>query len=178
MKYYIISLNNKEVHTPIVTNWYKDISISSFFQGRTWNIPFRNLLYVKDCGWEPRYLKLLFSPFPLIHESLISAFHEYGIQCVQKQMIFLDLANNKSELYYLSLLMQFEAKIMREQGKAYIRCSDRKLKDCEAFYILDERNISMVCSLALTESLLREGLTGILLEPVEIRREESSWEKN
>lgn len=153
MKYYMMSLDSKEVHIPTITNWYKDISVSSFFQGKTWKIPFRNLLYVKHCGWEPRYLKMFFSPFPLIHESLVSVIHTYGIRCVQKQMIFLDLVYHKSELYYLFLLMQIKVNIIREQGKAYIRCNDRKLIDCEAFYILDEQKIHMVCSLALTESL-------------------------
>lgn len=169
MRYYIVSLENKEVHTPVVTNWYSGGSVQSFYKGKTWEIPFRNLLQVKDCGWEPRYLKLLFSPFPLIHQSLLPVFEEYGIHCINKQMIFLDIAHRRSELYYLLLLFCVEGRIERGESGPFMAWSQRDLADLDAFYILDKQKCSLVCSIAMIESLLREGLAGIHLEPIEMK---------
>lgn len=173
MRYYIVSLEQDEVHTPVVTNWYSTIPVQSFYNGKTWEIPFRNLLRVKDCGWEPRYLKLLFSPFPLIHYSLLPVFEEYGLKYISKQMILLDIAYKKSELYYLLLLYRIEgSSIERGEAGTFVACNQRDVTDLDAFYILDNQKCSLVCSLALIESLLREGLVGIHLEPIEIKEEE------
>lgn len=174
MRYYIVTLNEKEVHAPVITNWYQTVPVSQFFQGKTWKIPFRNLLFVKDCGWEPRYLKILLSPFPLIHESVLPVFDAYGVKCIQKQMVFLDIRYEKAELYFLLQLLQINVKIKREFNQAFIRCNQRELIDCDAFYVIDNQKCFLVCSLALIESLIRQGLKGISLEPVEIRREDEN----
>lgn len=171
MRYYIVSLSEDEVHIPEITNWYSSVSVQSFYKGKTWEIPFRNLLQVKNCGWEPRYLKLLFSPFPLVHESLLPVFEMYGFACINKQMIFLDIAYRKSELYYLILLLQIKGRLEQGGQVLYVSCSRRRLTDLDAFYVLDGKKCLFICSLAMIESILREGVTGIHLEPVEIKEE-------
>lgn len=171
MRYYIVSLDQKETHVPTVLDWYSTIPVQSFYQGNTWEIPFRNLLQVKDCGWVPHYLKLLFSPFPLVHDSIVSVFEAYGLVYINKQMILLDIANSKSELYYLIALLQIRGRMEhRESGVTFI-CSKREITDLDAFYIVDRQKCSLVCSLAIIESLLREGVTGIHLEPIGIEEE-------
>ena len=172
MRYYIVSLDQSEVHAPVVTNWYSTVPVQSFYNGRTWEIPFRNLLQVKDCGWEPRYLKLLFSPFPLIHDSLLPVFEEYGLNYISKQMIFLDMAYRKSELYYLLSLYRVESRIRHGKNGAIIGGNQRDITDLDAFYILHEQTCSLVCSLAIIESMLKEGLVGIHLEPLEFSEED------
>lgn len=171
MRYYIVSLEQAEVHIPVVTDWYSAVPVQAFYSGRTWEIPFRNLLMVKDCGWEPRYLKLLFSPFPLIHDSLLPVFEEYGLNYISKEMILLDIANRRSELYYLLSLYRVESSIERGEAGTSITCSQRDLAGLDSFYILTGQKCSLVCSLAMVESLLREGMVGIHLEPIEIKEE-------
>ncbi|MCC8024669.1 MAG: hypothetical protein LIP16_05105 [Clostridium sp.] len=170
MRYYIVSLDQREVHVPVIANLYQTIPVMEFFKGETWKIPFRSLLQVKNCGWEPRYLKLLFSPFPLIHESLLSVFEAYGCNYIQKQMIFLDTAFRKSELYYLIMFRQVKGKII--EGDLVI-CNRREVADLDVFYLMDRQKCLLICSLAIIESLLWEGVTGIQLKPVEIREEVS-----
>lgn len=173
MKYYIVTLDRREVHVPVITNWYNTVPVQSFFKGRTWEVPFRNLLMVRDCGWEPNYLKLLFSPFPLVHDSLLPVFEAYGFNCVRKQMIFLDIAYRKSELYYLMQLFRAEGRIEHGDQGTLIVCERRSIADLDAFHIMDGQKCLLVCSLAIIESLLREGVMGIHLEPVIIEEEET-----
>lgn len=172
MKYYIVSLCESEVHAPVISDWYKTVPVASFFRDRTWEIPFRNLLQVKDCGWEPHYPRLLFSPLPLVHESMMNIFRAYGLDYIEKQMIFLDAVHKKSELYYLIQLTQIHDRVRQEDGKYFIVSRKRELIDLDAFYIVDMQKCELVCSLALLESMIRQGLSGIQLRPLEIRGEE------
>lgn len=163
MKYYLVSLDPKEIHIPQITDWYEKVPVRAFYGNRLWEIKNRNLLTVKESIWQPRYLKVLFSPFPLVHESVFSVFEAYGFHEMYDQMVFLDSQHAKAELYLLLHLKRLQLDVQNQEGKKRIICKYREVIDLNAFYVMEGQSCHLICSLPLIESLVRQGMTGIEL---------------
>lgn len=169
MKYYIVTQNPCEVHIPEVVDWYSKVPVAAFYQERTWEIKNRNLLMVKGSFFEPRYLKLLFSPFPLVHESILPLFETMGFHGINKQMVLLDCQRSRVELYYLLLLEKVQAKLEESNGKLILICRQKAVIDRNAFYVLNRTKCHLICSLVLVEHLIRQGAVGLQFVEVEIK---------
>lgn len=168
MRYYLVTIDPCEDRLPEVLDWNENVPISAFYQERTWEIKFRNLLNIKDTGWEPRYLKILLSPLPLVNESLLPVFELYGFHGIQKQMIFLDRKRSKAELYFLLQLKRIASKLEPSAGRMVMKCKSETIVDVNAFYVMDGRKCHLICSLPLVESLILQGLVGVNFTNVEM----------
>ncbi|MFR4440705.1 MAG: hypothetical protein ACLT46_13315 [Hungatella sp.] len=166
MKYYLIK-ELEGIRRPDIKNFNQTIDYRAFEEDRFPSMPARTVCVLNNtCDFG----MLLLSPFPLFHSEMKKSLDLFWWDCKYREILFLDQKKRKSALYYLPFFLRIRGNIERkEQGKCFLNLRSEWPEDIPIIYLKEEKKLQVVLRLDLLESLMRSGLCGVELVPVQIQ---------
>ena len=115
---------------------------------------------------------ILLSPFPLFRAEAKKSLDLFLWDCEYREFIFLDQKKSKRVLYYLPFFPRISgaAGSKNKMGELAVTLFDEWTEDIPIIYLKEERRMRVILRLDLLESLMRKGLCGVELIPVQIQR--------
>lgn len=168
MRYYLVK-KLEEIRIPDIKNFNQVIKYRAFEENRPQVMPHRTVCVLNnscDLG------TILLSPFPLFHSETKKSLDLFLWDYRYREFIFLDQKKSISELYYLPFFLRISGNITRkeETGDRILKLHSEWTEDIPIIYLEEERKLQIVIRLDLLESLMRKGLCGVELVPVQIQK--------
>ena len=173
MRYFIMEQDAEHNDAPNIINWYGKLDVQKLKQARSWEIPDRVLLEIRE-NPDTIFTDVISKPFLLYSKKTKDAVSIYESGIVHKQISLLDDQNLLTELYYLPILKSVDClsdKSELNTDKSIIRRAvlDKNKLPRRSIFALDGLSSSYtVVRLDLAESLLRRGVRGVTFAKVEI----------
>lgn len=167
MRYYLVR-PLEGIREPEILNYNEVIPYKTFQQNRPGKIEKRTVCILQN---RADLEDMLLSPLPLFSENARKSLNLFWWDRKYRELIFLDRAGSGShKIYFLPFFPRIEGKVQKE---ALVILKKPIQEDIPAIYVEEEEKIHVILRLDLVESLLRNGLCGVNLQPVslEIRRD-------
>lgn len=168
MNYYLVK-KLEGIRIPDIKNFNQVIRYRAFEENRPQAMPHRTVCVLNnpcDLG------TLLLSPFPLFHAETKRSLDLFLWNCQYREFIFLDQKKSISERYYLPFFLRIGGNITREEktGDWILKLHSEWPEDIPIIYLEEERKQQIVLRLDLLESLMRKGLCGVELVPLQMQK--------
>ncbi len=171
MNYFLLESDPLYTDAPVISEW-KSISLEHIMPGKSHQIPARSILHVVPNTYMT-FVDIIEFPFLLISKKCMDVVKIYEPQIVSKQVILLDTENRKKQTYYLPILPHLEClseKSILSPDKSELRKGILNLSKVGTegiFHISDLSHFYTVVRLDVLESILKRGVRGIKVTPME-----------
>ena len=154
MKYFLLHTDPQYTTAPDLLDWRDKIDPRYIRKGRSYRLPQRELLLIRE-NPDTVFTDVLSFPFFLVTQLGKDVICLYEPKTIFKELVLLDRANQAAEVYHLPILDAVD-------------CLAEKLGKQALFFLDGLKNTYVAARLDLVESLLKRGARGIGLTPLEI----------
>lgn len=161
MKYYFIMEDKKMIDTPEIMNWYQKLNVEDIKMGTYHKIPNRLVLQIKSNS-NIFFPEVLFYPCFMIGKKIKDILKLYEPTMRYKEVILLDVQNEKSSVYYIPYLEEIDCldkeKTQFGNFKGTIEKGTicrKEIGDTCVFYLKHNNNKYYVARQDFLESMLR-----------------------
>ncbi len=170
MKYYLLK-EAERIKNPDIQDYNQVINYQAFRENKSYQMSQRNVCIVNN---EADFGNLLFTPFPLFRGAMKESLDRFVWDVNYKDVIFLTKDRSKSFEYYLPFFWRITAACSWDhhpegRKRAMIALSEPVPDDIPICYLETGKKLLLMARLDLLESLLRKGLCGIELIPVDFK---------
>lgn len=168
MRYYLLQ-SLEGIRVPDIKNFNQAVNYRAFEENDVKRMPDRNVcLLGRTCDLG----LILLSPFPLFRAEAKKSLDLFLWDCEYREFIFLDQKKSKRVVYYLPFFPRIRgaAGSKNKMGELVVTLFDEWTEDIPIIYLKEERRMRVILRLDLLESLMRKGLCGVELIPVQIQR--------
>lgn len=173
LRYYLLTLSGGYARPPVVENWYGKLSRRDITPERAYLLANRTVLPIRP---NPKtvFTDLLLSPFFLVSAQFKSVMELYEPRMIMKEVILMDSKNGLVALYFLPVMektacLSPESVLSPDKSVLKKAVIDHTKTNGRAILLLDGvGTTNLLVRLDFAESLLRRGLDGVMLTPVEL----------
>lgn len=156
------------VRAPEIDNYNQIIHYKAFERNQAYKIPERNVCILRgkaDLG------QVLLDPLPLFASEAKKSLDLFLGEYIYKEFIFLSPQSEQSVLYYLPFFWRTEGTINDRETGQEVKVSLKSPwpEDIPIIYLKTGWEICVLLRLDLLESLLRRGMCGVTVTPVQIQ---------
>lgn len=173
MKYFLLHTDPQYTTAPDLLDWRDKIDPRYIRKGRSYRLPQRELLLIRE-NPDTVFTDVLSFPFFLVTQLGKDMICLYEPKTIFKEMVLLDRANQAAEVYHLPILDAVDCLSDQSEWNADRSVLRRgvlraeKLGKQALFFLDGSKNTYVAARLDLVESLLKRGARGIGLTPLEI----------
>lgn len=162
MHYYLVR-PLEGIRVPEILNYNEVVPYKAFQQNRPGKIAKRTVCILQN---RADLEEVLLFPLPLFGENARKSLNLFWWDRKYRELIFLDRAGSGSrKIYFLPFFPRIEGKVQKE---ALVILKKPIPEDIPAVYVEEGERIHVILRLDLVESLLRNGLCGVNLQPVSL----------
>lgn len=167
MKHFLIR-QLEGIRNPVIADYSKTINYKAFLENKPYEIKYRTLCTVEN---EADYGELLLKPFPLFSEVAHKSLQLFLWNRMNREFVLLDPLG-KSHIYYLPFFRRLSGRVILEEGEggkegnALVTLQERLPEDLPIVCIAAGDVLHLMARIDLVESLIRNGMCGVRLNPV------------
>lgn len=173
MKYFILQDSPDLKYCPKISNWYGKFDVRNIRLDKYPELPEQELFLLEPTE-KVIFTDIILFPFLLVSPMIRDVIKMYQEICYFRQVLLLDKKHEKSEIYYLPVVSEFDGiQLVRntydENGQ--FSCIEQKLGEPlivnkNIFWVRDSVKRYTIISLDFAESLLRRNVIGLGIQEI------------
>lgn len=172
MKYFLLHSDPYFTDVPEILDWSGKVDPRNICPGQSYRIKNRQIFEIRP---NPNlvFIDVLSSPFLLVSKTCMDAIRLYEPWIKAKQMILLDTSTPQRKTYYLPILQSIHCLADGSEwnlDKSVLRkgiLNLSQIKDASIFQLADLKSRYTVIRMDVLESILKRGVRGVGITPLE-----------
>ena len=173
MEYFLVSPHPDYIDAPQLRNINDLLNSNHFYYDQSYDMPMRTVIQLHP-NEHMDFTDYLFQAVPLISKEAMTVIWRFDDDYVQKEIILFDQKNGLDKLYYLPFFPRFPRSVVAEPKNIISIGTPDVIPELTipytlpVFYVVWEVKCLLFMRLDVVESLLRNGVRGILLREANV----------
>ncbi|MDR0491268.1 MAG: hypothetical protein LBH28_08515 [Oscillospiraceae bacterium] len=174
MEYFLVKPHPDYTDAPLLRDFNDQLNGNDFYLDRSYNMPMRTTIQIMP-NEHMDFTDYLYQTVPLFSDNAMKVIRCFDDDFIQKEIILFDTEHSLSQLYFLPFFPRFPSAVLSAPQLPHVMGRPDAVHELNipyslpVFFVFKEHKCFLFMRLDLTESLLREGARGLMLQKTIIR---------